>query len=122
MGLVWYSSEPTYSLNFNGKQAGAEVLGGPKNSKFKNKTVLFGVEAIHSGGDLAIENAKDEATVALRYAYVLTPEIFLSLDHGPDGAKLRPVMEKTFAKIRSGDIIQEQEMEAKERSRILIRT
>lgn len=113
-GLVWYSSEASYSLGYNTKHGGPGVLDGPENSRFKNKTVLFGVEAVHPGGTPAVLNAADEATVALRYAYVLSPGIFRDLDHVPDGAKLRSVMEKTFATIRSGGIIQEQEMEAKE--------
>lgn len=119
-GFVWYSSQATYSLGFNTKQGGAGVLAGPKNSRFKNKTVLFGVEAIHSDGPLTDANSinmANETRVALRYAYVLPREVLDGRMHVPNGSKLRRVMEQTFAKIRSGVVLHELGPEAKEVSK-----
>lgn len=116
-GSVWYSSQAAYSLGFNMKMGAPGVLAGPRNSKFKNKTVLFGVEAAHPNGPLTDANAinmASETRVALRYAYVLPKEILHGKIQVPQGSKLRRVMEQTFAKIRSGKVLQELGMEAKE--------
>lgn len=72
-GAVWYSSQASYSLRYNTKDYGNGLLTGPKNSIFKRKTVLFGVEAVRGGRVLTdgdVINQADQSTTALRCAFV----------------------------------------------------